>query len=140
MAERRQERSGGDREAKAGRVSLTRDEFLQHARRYGCDQVYNTAAEHLAGGDLVRLKIGLRKIAEAHRRTRRSRPPEASTWFEGVPGISDEDLLALHAEPLTPKEIALLAGVPVRRVYRVLEAESEAPQTVNTGTELSVAV
>lgn len=118
-------------------MRLAREQFVQHAKRFGCDQVLETAAEFLAGGELARLKVELRKIADGHRKTKMSRPPQASAWFEAVPAITDEDLVALHAEPLTPKEAALLAGVPVRRVYKALEAGSEAPQSNESGTELS---
>lgn len=114
----------------------TREQLLRHARLYGCDQVYETGAEYLAGSELARLKVCLLKQAREHRQKMR----KWSTWYEGVSAVTDEDLLALHAEPLTASEVALFAGVSVQRVYRALEHGSEPPLSLESGTELSDAI
>ena len=118
---------------------MMREQFLRHAQRFGCDQVLETATEYLVGSELARLKVELRKIAKSHQATRKSRPPEASTWYETVSALTDADLVALNADPdpMTPSEVALFAGVPVRRVHRALEREAEATQIDKSATELS---
>jgi hypothetical protein len=90
--------------------------FIRHAEKFGASCVIETAVEEgISGAELARLKLRLQEIAP----------------LGDKPSIEDTDLLALlhHGGPngqaLTTAEVAVLAGVPARRVHNALRAESE---------------
>jgi hypothetical protein len=112
---------------------MTREVALRHAEKFGCDRVYESAAEEAwSGAELARLKAVLRRIAEQHRKARRPR-----IWWETVPPISDSDVAALHAEGQIADEIAVLADTSRNAVHKALERHAATLQNGKSGMEKS---
>jgi hypothetical protein len=112
----------------------TLDRLVRHAERFGCELVYKTALDGgLPDQELVTLGLELRKIADRHRRARKTqgwwkddlqeKDRKRSRRRSGV----EEDVLALHEKNplLQPSVIADRCNISERRVKRISERQPE---------------
>ena len=109
------------------------EDLVRHAEKFGCDSVYETAAERKwRQADLARLKASLRNIAEQHRKARRPR-----SWWETVPQLSGDDIAALRREGLAVDEIARLTGKSRNAIQRGLQRDAARAQNAESAMEKS---